>query len=89
MATQYVDIVFDGPPGYKSGRFVEVENDSGQSIRFARWVKREDGYWAIRLKPHADDLPHTHAAGTLAGKHIDECARCGQDIRSSIHLRIA
>lgn len=28
---------------------------------------------------------HTHVAGTLVGKDIDECALCGHDIRSSIH----
>ena len=29
-----IDIVFDGPPGPEAGRFVEVENAQGQSIRF-------------------------------------------------------
>ena len=29
--------------------------------------------------------PHTHKAGTLVGKHIDECALCGQDLRADIH----
>lgn len=29
--------------------------------------------------------PHMHYAGTLAGKHIDECAKCGKDIRNPIH----
>lgn len=28
---------------------------------------------------------HYHVAGTTVGKHIDECAKCGQDIRSGIH----
>lgn len=31
--------------------------------------------------------PHGHAAGTLAGKDIDACARCGLDIRDDIHVR--
>ena len=83
----YVDIVFDGPPGHDGGRFVEVEDSNGRSLSFARWVKREDGYWVLRVIPHADDLPHIHVAGTTAGKHIDECARCGQDLRDSIHRR--
>ena len=30
---------------------------------------------------------HCHAAGTLIGKHIDECAICGMDIRNPIHAR--
>lgn len=25
---------------------------------------------------------HTHVAGTTAGRHIDECAVCGHDIRA-------
>lgn len=31
--------------------------------------------------------PHFHAAGTMAGKHIDECALCGRDLRDPIHKR--
>lgn len=83
--TEHVDIVFDGPPGPDGGRFVEVENDNGQSIIFARWVKRDDGYWALRIRPDKLDLPHGHGAGTMVGKDIDECAYCGQDIRANIH----
>ena len=44
-----IDIVFDGPPGPEAGRFVEVENAQGQSIRFGEWVQRPDGYWALRF----------------------------------------
>jgi hypothetical protein len=32
---------------------------------------------------------HCHVAGTTVGKHIDECARCGRDLRHPIHLRSA
>ena len=32
MTMEYVDIVFDGPPGPESGRFVEVENAAAESI---------------------------------------------------------
>lgn len=28
---------------------------------------------------------HTHVAGTTVGKDIDECAKCGQDLRADIH----
>ena len=45
----YVDIVFDGPPSHESGRFVEVENSKGASIRFGEWVQRPDGFLALRL----------------------------------------
>lgn len=30
---KYIDIVFDGPPAHESGRFIEVENAAGASIR--------------------------------------------------------
>jgi len=44
-----VDIVFDGPPGPVAGRFVEVEDESGASINFGEWVRRDDGYWVLRV----------------------------------------
>jgi len=44
-----IDIVFDGPPGPEAGRFVEVENMEGESIKVGEWVKREDGYWVLRI----------------------------------------
>jgi len=47
--TGFVDVVFDGPPSHESGRFVEVENDKGASIRFGEWVHRPDGFWALRI----------------------------------------
>ena len=43
-----IDIVFDGPPDHEAGRFVEVEQD-GQSINVGEWIKRGDGYWALRI----------------------------------------
>ena len=44
-----VDIVFDGPPGHKSGRFVEVENEEGASVSVGEWVERDDGFWVLRM----------------------------------------
>lgn len=32
---------------------------------------------------------HSHVAGTIIGKDIDECARCGRDIRDRIHAQSA
>jgi NAD-dependent dihydropyrimidine dehydrogenase PreA subunit len=32
-------------------------------------------------------VPHIHAAGTMVGLHIDECATCGNDLRHPIHKR--
>ena len=30
---------------------------------------------------------HIHEAGTMIGKHIDVCAKCGRDLRHPIHTR--
>lgn len=45
----FIDIVFDGPPSHDGGRFVEVENHEGKSISVGQWIKRVDGYWALRI----------------------------------------
>lgn len=45
----YIDIVFDGPPGHESGRFIEVEDAAGKSIRFGEWIDRGNGLWALRI----------------------------------------
>lgn len=47
--SEFIDIVFDGPPGKVTGRFVEVENQAGQSISIGEWIERDDGYWVLRV----------------------------------------
>lgn len=42
-----VAIVFDGPPGPDSGRFVEVEDESGASIKLGEWEESKDGFWRL------------------------------------------
>ncbi len=44
-----INIIFDGPPSHRSGRFVEVETDDGESINAGDWIKRDDGLWALRI----------------------------------------
>ena len=46
---EYIDIVFDGPPNPEGAGFVEVEDSCGRSINFGEWVRRPDGYWALRI----------------------------------------
>jgi hypothetical protein len=46
---RYIDVVFDGPPAPEGPRFVEVENEDGRSIDFGEWIRRPDGYWALRF----------------------------------------
>ena len=50
---EYIDIVFDGPPAHESGRFVEVEDPSGASVRVGEWIDRGDGYWVLRIQKEA------------------------------------
>ncbi len=46
-------IIFDGPPSHDGGRFVEVENDQGASIRIGEWSADErpghEGLWRLRI----------------------------------------
>jgi hypothetical protein len=49
-SSKYIDIVFEGGPGPVPPRFVEVEDDQGHSINYGQWVKREDGYWVLRIE---------------------------------------
>jgi hypothetical protein len=64
-----IDIVFDGPPDHKSGRFVEVESPPGTSISFGQWVQRVDGYWVLRFV-----LSETPAGGTAKVPEIPTAA---------------
>jgi hypothetical protein len=49
----HTDIVFDGPPSHISGRFIEVEDAAGKSIKFGEWVERDDGNWVLRIPADA------------------------------------
>lgn len=51
-----IHVVFDGPPGPTSGRFVEVETPDGRSVNVGEWKRREDGYWVLVLNVLADDV---------------------------------
>lgn len=49
-APAFIDVVFDGPPGPESGRFVEVEDMTGKSVGgVGEWIDRGDGMWALRI----------------------------------------
>ena len=45
----FVDVVFDDGPGANAGRFVEVEDEAGRSIRIGEWIDRGNGMWALRI----------------------------------------
>lgn len=62
--SQLVDVVFDGPPAAVPGRFIEVENQSGASVKVGEWIDRGDGKWGLRIEvvDKTDDLPRYRAA---------------------------
>jgi hypothetical protein len=45
--SEELHIVFDGPPGPESGRFVEVEDAQGRSFKAGEWRERSDGLWEL------------------------------------------
>lgn len=48
MSKEAINIIFDGPPSHESGRFVEVELDSGESIKIGEW-RQKGNFWALRI----------------------------------------
>lgn len=51
----HIDFVFDGPPGPQPPRFIEVEDEHGNSISVGEWIKRSDDRWVLRLaSPHIE-----------------------------------
>ncbi len=73
---EFIDIVFDGPPGPQSGHFVEVEDMQGKSIRVGEWIERNDGMWALRM----DAPEHRHQflpwLSLPNGSSWTKCATC-------------
>lgn len=51
----YINVVFDGPPDHTAPRFIEVEDSAGRSINIGAWMKRDDGYWELRLPLKKED----------------------------------
>jgi hypothetical protein len=83
---QHVDIVFDGPPGPEAGRFIEVEDANGNSIRFGEWIQRKDDVWVLRITrtdfasaqiKHASDCRVHDAPAYKAG-----ACTCGADAKA-------
>lgn len=52
----------------------------------AQQLRRSRALW-FDPEFHAVTSGHIHVAGTTVGKDIDECARCGFDLRHQIHAR--
>lgn len=48
LEADYIDIVFQKHCGVLG--FVEVENSTGESIRYGKWIERDDGrWWVLRI----------------------------------------
>ncbi|MCI2959519.1 hypothetical protein MN032_17680 [Agromyces atrinae] len=83
MSDAYIEIVFDGPPAHESGRFVEVENPEGASIRVGEWIEREDGFWVLRIlrrpvrRDHASEAARVLIDGRVAVSKAKAHAQVG------------
>lgn len=76
--SQSIRIVFDGPPGPEAGRFVEVEDHEGRSIRVGHWRPYStnptigtEGWWALDLE--LDDDPSTEIYCTHVDDGVNHC----------------
>ena len=88
-APGFTDIVFDDPPGPVCGRFIEVEDEHGASIRFGEWVQRDDGLWALRLPANArliSAAPEMY--GLLAEVDLDNQGKLGSAHSATLPARI-
>jgi len=45
----YVDVVFDKPPGPGHSYFVDVHDSNGKSVRVGEWVDLDNGMVALRM----------------------------------------
>jgi hypothetical protein len=73
-----IDVVFDGPPGPESGRFVEVEDMQGHSINAGEWIDRGDGLWVLRidcdaLSSQEARIKELEGALISYGRHLASC----------------
>lgn len=78
-------IVFDGPPGPESGRFVEVENAQGASVNAGEWVERPNGWWELRIQqvtPVAGYQPQSDAKVALVNSFKEDEERLLRKIES-------
>lgn len=43
-------VLFDGPPGHESGRFVECEDENGLAHDVGHWEEDDAGLWHLVIK---------------------------------------
>jgi hypothetical protein len=56
-SSDYIDFVVDGPPGPEAPKFVETEGPGGASIKCGDWIRKDDGWWALRIYREAFGFP--------------------------------
>ena len=72
MMSEKIRIVFDGPPGPVSGRFIEVENEHGEGMSLGGW--KEDGeFWYLEFD---DTRPKLASARAIMLKFVGK-VDCG------------
>jgi len=50
-AADYVDLLFDGPPGPEGQAFVEAVDPHGNGVSVGEWIKMDDDpYWRLRVR---------------------------------------
>ena len=64
----YIDIVFAGGPFPEPLQLIEVQDESRRSIKVGTMLRRDDGYWVLRIprETAAEDLS---SAGPRARVH--------------------
>ena len=53
--SNFVDLVFDCPPGPKAPQLIEVVDDAVRNVEVGKWIERPDRRWALRM-----DNTHLH-----------------------------
>ena len=71
MMTEQIRILFDGPPGPESGRFIEVENKKGESISIGEWVQEGD-MWYLEFPDIRNEYETLKAATERFVAYMDE-----------------
>jgi len=73
-------VVFDGPPGHESGRFVEVETAAGRSVKApGSWHEHPTAPGLWRLGPFAHALCQNSREGVIEAIDLgaEACPLCG------------
>lgn len=79
--SEFIDIVFDGPPGPVAGRFVEVEGSDGASLSVGAWIDRGNGLWALRIERQlAEPKGCPVHDGAMHGGEAEELRKGVEDI---------